>query len=426
MGLTRQIAAFSVLCCPVVFGCAPNGPAAAMMVGDQTSDGGDSEAADAGDASSGEQDPPSDAEESSEDGSSESSESGAQPDAGPEVEPEWVYPEPSWTVASPEDQGMDPDKLGQATDIAAAEDSGCLVVTRRGVIVHEWYAPGWDAGTRTDVFSITKSVTGALVGIAQAQDLLHVDDFASEYIEPWATTDAATVTIGNLLQQDSGRHWDFFDDYVGLDAVAGSKSTYAIERPQQHPPGTWWEYNNAGVQTLEPILRAATGQDVAAWANEELFQPIGMSAEFAHDGEGNTVTYAHLESDCRSLARLGYLYLRRGRWVDQQVLPASWVEASTTPRTPHNDAYGYLWWLNQPGHWVRPSLPGRNEGDGLLLPNAPLGAYTARGLRAQLIAVDPETEVVFTRLAPVPVQDLLSSTEVEHALWSTIMTSIVE
>ncbi|MEM6991460.1 MAG: serine hydrolase, partial [Myxococcota bacterium] len=345
-------------------------------------------------------------------------------DAG---EPDWVYPEPVWAVEAPAAHGMDADLLQSASEIAAAEDSGCLVVTRHGVIVHEWYAEGWDATTQTDVFSVTKSVTGTLVGLAQAEGLLHIDDFAADYIESWATTDAATVTIANLLQQDSGRHWDFFDDYVQLDAITGDKSAFAIERSQQHDPGQWWEYSNAGVQTLEPVLRAAVGGDVADWAQGALLDRIGMHATFQHDGAGNTVTYAHLEAGCRALARYGYLHLRRGRWAGgDQILPAQWVDDSTTPRTELNDAYGYLWWLNQPGHWVRPSLPDRNEGDGLLLHNAPLGAYTARGLRAQVVAVDPGTEIVFTRLAPVPIQDLFSSTEVEHELWAAIMAAVLE
>lgn len=356
---------------------------------------------------------------------SDGSESGVPDD--PDEPNDWIYPEPEWLVEPPELHGFDPDALAVTSDIAAAEQSGCLVVTRHGVIVHEWYAEGWDADRATEVWSVTKSVTSTLVGIAQGQALVHVDDFASDYIEAWATNESAAVTVGQLLQQDSGRHWDFIDDYVELDALAGDKSSFAIGLAQQHEPGQWWEYNNAGVQSLEPVLRTAVDQDVAAFAAEHLFEPIGMDATMAHDDAGNTITYAHLQAGCRALARYGYLYLRRGRWADgEQLLPAAFVDQSTTSRTELNDAYGYLWWLNQPGHWVRPSTPGRNEGDGLLLPNAPIGAYTARGLGAQIVAVDPSTEVVFTRLSAVPPQDLLQETNVEHDLWSAIMTAIVE
>ena len=363
-------------------------------------------------------------DESSDDGDP----AGESDGTGDPDEPEaWIYPEPDWLVEPPEAHGFDPDALAVTSDVAAAEQSGCLVVTRHGVIVHEWYADGWDADRTTEVWSVTKSVTSTLVGIAQAQELLHVDDFASDYIEPWATTESASVTVGELLQQDSGRHWDFFDDYVELDALSGDKSAFAIGLPQQHEPGTWWEYNNAGVQSLEPVIRTAVDQDVAEFATEHLFEPIGMQATMAHDDAGNTITYAYLQAGCRALARYGYLYLRRGQWADgEQIIPAEYVDLSTTPRTELNDAYGYLWWLNQPGHWVRPSTPGRNEGDGLLLPNAPIGAYTARGLGAQVVAVDPSTEVVFTRLSAVPPQDLLQETNVEHDLWSAIMTAIVE
>jgi len=365
--------------------------------------------------------------EGSDDGGSSGASPGEDTGEAPEDAEDWVYPEPEWRVEPPQAHGFDPTALETASDIAAAEQSGCLVVTRHGVIVHEWYAEGWDATRTTEVWSVTKSVTSTLVGIAQGKGLVHVDEFASDSIDAWATTESADVTVGQLLQQDSGRHWDFIDDYVELDVLASDKSEFAIGLPQQHPPGQWWEYNNAGVQSLEPVLRAAVGQDVSAFATEALFEPIGMDATMAHDDAGNTITYAHLRAGCRALARYGYLYLRRGRWADgEQIVPAEFVDQSTTSRTELNDAYGYLWWLNQPGHWVRPSTPGRNEGDGLLLPNAPIGAYTARGLGAQIVAVDPSTEVVFTRLSAVPPQDLLQETNVEHDLWSAIMTAIIE
>lgn len=349
-------------------------------------------------------------------------------ETGDEAEP-WTYPEPDWDVEPPAEHGMDPDALAAVDQVAADAGTGCLVVTRHGVLVHEWYADGWAADTQTEVFSVTKSVTSVLVGVAMQRGLLSVDDFASDYVAPWLTTDAATVTIGQLLQQDSGRHWDFFGDYVTLDVVEGDKTQYAIDLAQQHLPGQWWEYNNAGVQALEAVVRAAVGgDDVDAWAQDNLFAPIGMAASFGHDAAGNTMTYAHLRSDCRSLARLGYLYLRGGQWADAEtIVSESWVEASTTGRTEHNDAYGYLWWLNQPGHWIRPSLPDRREGDGLLLPTAPIGAYTARGLGAQIVAVDPGSEIVFTRLATIPVQDLFApEPDVEHDLWSAIMQAVLD
>ncbi|MCA9715311.1 MAG: serine hydrolase, partial [Myxococcales bacterium] len=205
------------------------------------------------------------------------------------------------------------------------------------------------------------------------------------------------------------------------------RTQFAIELDQQHAPDSWWEYNNAAIQTLDRVYRVATGVDLGAHANVELFEPLGMDATFSHDASGNTLTYADVLSSCRDLARFGYLYLRGGVWAGGvEVVPHDWVEASLTASTPLNDAYGYLWWLNNDGHYVRPSTPLREEGDGLLIPEAPPGAFTARGLKAQLVAVEPSTEIVFTRIVDVPINDLIFSTPAEGELWAQIMAAVVE
>jgi CubicO group peptidase (beta-lactamase class C family) len=139
------------------------------------------------------------------------------------------------------------------------------------------------------------------------------------------------------------------------------------------------------------------------------------------------VMYADVMASCRDLARFGYLYLRGGTWADGvQVVSSDWVAESLSPSTPHNDAYGYLWWLNNEGHWIRPSAPLREEGDGPLIPTAPIGAYSARGLGSQIVGIDPETEIVFTRLAEVPLDDLFGGPEIEGPLWEAIMAAVIE
>jgi CubicO group peptidase (beta-lactamase class C family) len=171
----------------------------------------------------------------------------------------------------------------------------------------------------------------------------------------------------------------------------------------------------------------ATGEDVGDYAKLKLFDPIGMKSNFTHDGSGNALMYADVMASCRDLARFGYLFLRGGRWAEGvQIISSEWVSESTSPSTPHNDAYGYLWWLNRIGHWIRPSAPLREEGDGLLIPTAPEGSYSARGLGSQIVGIDPETEIVFTRLAEVPIDQLFGGPEIEAPLWEAIMASVVE
>lgn len=144
-------------------------------------------------------------------------EAGSAPEQGEPVEPgEPVYPGSDWARADPADAGFDPATLDEIAAQAEANDSNCLVVTRHGQLVAEWYWNGTDAGSSQEVFSATKSVTSTLVGIAQADGALDSDDAASQYVPEWAGTPSADVTVENILSNDSGRHWDLVSDYHPL------------------------------------------------------------------------------------------------------------------------------------------------------------------------------------------------------------------
>lgn len=333
----------------------------------------------------------------------------------------FVYPDPDWAVETPEAHDLDSLLLQDAADFAAAHDSSCFVVTRDGAIVGEWYWKGWNKETEGNVYSVTKSFTSALVGIAQDRGELDILDPASEYISEWVGTASESVTVKNLISNDSGRHWDVLTDYVGNYALAHDKTAHAIGLGQQYEPGTVWKYNNSAIQTLERVLKVATGMDVAEYAEEHLFEPLGMASSYGRDQAGNPITYANLEASCRDLARFGYLYLRDGRWAGgDQIVSQAWVRESTRPSTPLNDAYGYLWWLNRDGHWVAPSFPDHVEGYGKQLPGLPADVYRASGAFDQIIFVDPGTDIVFTRMGWVIDLADLASTEVVEGLAARI------
>ncbi len=312
---------------------------------------------------------------------------------------EFVYPNPTWKVEAPEAHGLDSILLEEAADYAGENASNCLVITRNGVIVGEWYWNGWGPADHQNVFSVTKSITSALVGIAQGRGDLDITEKASAYITEWVGTASEDVTVQNLISNDSGRHWDFTTDYVKMAIGAADKTALAVSLGQQHPPGTIWNYNNSAIQTLEPILNLATGVDVADYAEQVLFRPLGMASTFGRDRVGNPTTFANAECSCRDLARFGYLYLRGGRWGGgRQIVPEDWVEESIRPSTPLNSIYGYMWWLNQEGDWVAPSWPDHIYGEGKPMVNLPENVYRASGAFNQIILVDPDLDLVFTRI----------------------------
>ena len=312
---------------------------------------------------------------------------------------EFVYPDSEWAVETPEAHDLDSILLEDAAALAEESASNCLVVVRDGAIVGEWYWNGWGPTDDQNVFSVTKSFTSALVGIAQDRGELDITERACDYIPEWVGTASEDVTIKNLISNDSGRHWDFWTDYVGNYAFSPDRTAHAIGLGQQYDPGTEWKYNNSAIQTLERILHEATGMDVADYAGRYLFEPLGVSSSYGRDRAGNPVTYADLSATCRDLARFGYLYLREGRWEeDLQVVSEAWVEESTKPSTSLNYSYGYMWWLNYEGPWVAPSIPDHETGYGKPMRNLPENIYQANGAFNQIILVDPDADIVFTRI----------------------------
>src|SRR5262249_19318907 len=145
-----------------------------------------------------------------------------------------------------------------------------------GQVVHQKYWSGTDADTPREAFSVTKSITSTLVGIAQDDGSLHLSDSASKYIPQWRTNAAKAVTIANLLSMDSGRHFDAATDYRTMAVAAPDKTKFSIGLPQDEAPGKVWVYNNSAVQTLSAVIKAATGQSATDFSKAKLLDPIGM------------------------------------------------------------------------------------------------------------------------------------------------------
>jgi CubicO group peptidase (beta-lactamase class C family) len=336
----------------------------------------------------------------------------ARGDGGPgETEPagaEFVYPGDDWARAEPADEGFDAARLDQVAARAEEAGSNCLVVTRRGRLVAEWYWNGTEPATAQEVFSATKSYGSTLVGIAQAEGDLDIDDRASDYIRQWQGTPSEDVTVRQILSNDSGRHWDAATDYGQL-PLQQDTTGFGIGLDQQEDPGTRWAYNNAAIQTLDAVLRRATGEDPAAFADERLLGPIGMDeSQMGHDPAGNTLIFMGLRSTCQDMARFGYLFLRRGAWDGEQVVPEDWVEEATgRPSQDLMAGYGLLWWLNRRGPILGPLAAtggggeaGGEAAEGQMVQGAPEDMFWALGLGGQVISVDPGSETVVVRLGP--------------------------
>ena len=310
------------------------------------------------------------------------------------------FPNPDWAVGSALDHGLDPQALDAAAQVAQEKGSYCFLVIRHGVVVAEHYWNGHEQTTPERSWSIAKSYSSTLVGIAiDRGDLGSLDDKVADYIPEWKGTEHEVVTIRDVLRMSSGLDWSAFQDYVGMATFAQDHSKFALGLKQAKPPGQEWVYNNAGVQVLEPLFRNATGMTIEQYAEKYLWSKLGMKASWAHDPSGNPTAYASVLASCRDHARLGYLYLQGGRWGTQQVVPAGWVKTALTPSQPMNRAYGLLWWLNAETPAVDAMMkpwPGR------MVPFAPTDHFAARGFGNQFVDVFPSLDLLVVRFGPDP------------------------
>jgi CubicO group peptidase (beta-lactamase class C family) len=301
-----------------------------------------------------------------------------------------AWPGSQWDRVAPAEAGIDQAALDALAADAEASGSRCLAVFRDGELVADWYWKGSEPTTESEAWSVTKSITATLVGIAQDEGHLDIDQPASDFITEWQGTDSESVTIRNLISNDSGRYHDNATDYGQMAAIAPDKTAFSIELGQEFEPGTDWVYNNAAIQTLEAVLERATGVPVDQYASEKLFGPTGMASDMTFDHAGNTLVFMGMQSSCLDLGRFGLMYMRDGEWDGEQVLSEEFVDEATAPSQDLNPSYGYLWWLLGSGD--RATAAGQGSlGDGA-------AGYAALGLGDQVMAVFPEDDIVVTRM----------------------------
>ncbi|WP_426574925.1 serine hydrolase domain-containing protein [Aquihabitans sp. McL0605] len=309
--------------------------------------------------------------------------------AGQGIGTKTLVPGKAWTVEKPAQEGMDAADLEKARTYAFADGKNTqgVVVVRHGVIVSEWYTAGADADSWVASWSVAKSFSSAVTGIAVADGkIAGVDEPAATYLTRWKGTDKAGIRVEDILHMQSGLQWD--EDYDPTSAgssdvvkmgLSKDELAYAASRPVATTPGTRWLYSSGDAMILSGIIEGATGMPAGDYAEQKLFKPIGMErAEWWKDAEDQTLGYCCLDSTARGFARFGLLYLHDGRWGDQQVVPASWVHDSVQDAPGDHPGYGYMWWLP--------------EVDGV-----PKDLFAAEGHDGQFIYVIPSLDLVVVR-----------------------------
>jgi CubicO group peptidase (beta-lactamase class C family) len=324
------------------------------------------------------------------------------------------WPTAGWRTAAPAEQGMDPavlEDLDTKVPDSYPQVRSVLVV-RHGYLVYERYWQGVDASDGQSGFSVTKSFTSALVGIALRDGHLQgldqtVEELLGAHLPAKADPRLRRVTVKQLLTMTSGLAGDDStlagDDDIWIEMLNSPDWVrHILGRRLVSTPGAEFAYTDANSHLLSAMVADATGQSTLAYAQAKLFGPLGIATDnpleptirhwpltpaelkayeqapvaWPKDPQGYHYGGTFLRLPARDLAKLGYLYLNGGRWDGTQVVPADYVAASTKPQsdpTMGPGDYGYHWWVtNETGH----------------------DSFRALGFGGQLIQVIPDLDLV--------------------------------
>ncbi|TFH04126.1 MAG: class C beta-lactamase-related serine hydrolase [Candidatus Thorarchaeota archaeon] len=272
------------------------------------------------------------------------------------------WPTDVWLNTTPEAQGLSMNQLDRidTTIVENDIDIHSVIVVKNGYIVYEKYYGYWSQYMAHTIQSCTKSFMSALIGIAIDKGYIDnvsqpvLDFFPGYTIDNWDPR-KENITLYHCLTMTTGLEFHEVDipyEEPENDLFAMYRSNnmwqYVLDRPMEYNPGEHWSYNSGGIELLGGVIEQTTGYSVADFADEFLFEPIGIDyfQWWIVPASGQYGCGGGLNLKPRDMARFGYLYLNNGNWNGTQVVSSDWVNVSTQPR---NDAdgwynYGYTWW----------------------------------------------------------------------------------
>jgi CubicO group peptidase (beta-lactamase class C family) len=235
-----------------------------------------------------------------------------------------------------------------------------LMVVRHGHVVAEgWWAP-YTAERSRLVYSVSKSVTSTALGMAVDEGLVRLDDTVVSHFPELddEITDprVRSITLRDLASMSAGHDHDMWQEALACDPDEPVRGFLRL--PPTHPPGTVFSYSQPCTYTLAAVIQRRAGMPLSDYLATRLFGPLGIG-EVAWQSRppGREIGFSGLFLRTEDVARLGQLYLQRGRWDDRQLLSQSYVDEATSAQvaTPSQDdpdwrqGYGYQFWTSRHG-----------------------------------------------------------------------------
>lgn len=310
-----------------------------------------------------------------------------------------------WDTVSPATLGWCPQYLDSLDELLISTNSKAIIILKDGKIAHERYFGTFTKDSLWYWASAGKSLTGLLVGIAQKEGYLSINDTSRKYLgQGWtACTPAqeAAITVRNQLTMTSGLDDGIPDPHCTLDTCLIYKAD----------AGARWAYHNGPYTLLDGVVEGATGMTLNQFHNTRVKQKTGMTGLFVQVDYNNVYF-----STARSMARFGLLMLNKGKWSNTEVLnDTAYYNQSVNSSQNLNPSYGYLWWLNGKGTYMVPGAQLQIPGD--IIPNAPDDMFAALGKNDQKVHVVPSQNLVLIRMGNAAYADQLVPLTVDNEIW---------
>lgn len=267
-----------------------------------------------------------------------------------------AMPDPDWQLVEPADVGLSERQLVAAGEYAAAampDITGIVVVRNNGLAYERYFGDRYGIDDPVNVRSITKCVTGTLVGMAIDDGVIGLDstigDAIPHLIPAGADPRTSFITVQHLLTMSAGWAWDISTDWSTLTA-APNWTELTLGLPVVYEAGMFYAYNTGGSHLLGVIVQEATGIDLADYADQRLWQPLGIpKPRWRRAPEGIVSGGSGVELTPRDAAKFGLLSLRNGQWGDRSLVSASWFPEATRFHIMGDSTgyagYGYQWWV---------------------------------------------------------------------------------
>lgn len=245
-----------------------------------------------------------------------------------------------WTTIPVESTPLSRDAIIEHIELCKKTGADSQLVIYKDQIVSEWYSDRYKEPV--GAMSSTKVVASILIGTLVDSGKLTYETKVKDIIPDWNGKYRDEVTIKELLTHTAGFNKRFKkEDSVGF---AEKKTDFVMTISPDNQPGSKYDYSNEGVQLLEPIINVVSGIKTEEYAQEYLFNRIGMYSTKLYNYGGSPWLYAEMQTTTRDLARLGVLMKHNGQWKNNQIVSKNYIEQATKPIQQFKEM-GFLWWI---------------------------------------------------------------------------------